>query len=171
MLAGAFSCHHLNAHRSDEYIVPEASDGDVTDAACSSKMLLVEQQVSLSLYGQRPKQTYKRLSTSHHACLPKVLVDRSGWRRQRSDTCLSHGRQMGGIRPPDWKGLAQYVGTDRFLLWLAHRLSQIRSSSQRAGQVSFVVICLQAVLHGKDSQHHLDRIQHRCSQLCSAPRL
>jgi hypothetical protein len=67
MLAGAFSCHHLNAHRSDEYIVPEASDGDVTDAACSSKMLLVEQQVSLSLYGQRPKQTYKRLSTSHHA--------------------------------------------------------------------------------------------------------
>jgi hypothetical protein len=74
MLAGAFSCHHLNAHRSDEYIVPEASDGDLTDAACSSKMLLVEQQVSLSLYGQRPKQTYKRLSTSHHACLPKVVA-------------------------------------------------------------------------------------------------
>jgi len=49
MLAGAFSCHHLNAHRSDEYIVPEASDGDVTDTACPGRILLVEQQVSLSL--------------------------------------------------------------------------------------------------------------------------
>src|SRR5262245_22037819 len=34
MLAGAFSCRHLNAHRSDEYIVPEASDGDVIDTSC-----------------------------------------------------------------------------------------------------------------------------------------
>src|SRR5262245_32960525 len=49
MLAGAFSCRHLNAHWSDEYIVPGASDGDVTDTACSGRILLVEQQVSLSL--------------------------------------------------------------------------------------------------------------------------
>src|SRR5262245_4801644 len=61
MLAGAFSCRHLNAHRGDEYIVPEASDGDVTDTACPSRILLVEQQVSLS-FDQRPKQTHKRLS-------------------------------------------------------------------------------------------------------------
>jgi hypothetical protein len=73
MLAGAFSWRHLNAHRSDEYIVPEASDGDVTDAACPSMILLVEQQVSLSLYDQRLKQTHKRLSTSHHANLPKMV--------------------------------------------------------------------------------------------------
>ena len=33
MLAGAFSCHHLNARRSDEYIVPEALDGGVADTA------------------------------------------------------------------------------------------------------------------------------------------
>jgi hypothetical protein len=50
MLAGAFSWRHLNAHRSDEYIVPEASDDDVTDAACPGKILLVEQQVSLPLF-------------------------------------------------------------------------------------------------------------------------
>jgi hypothetical protein len=31
----------------------------------------VEQQVSLSLYDQRPKQTHKRLFTSHQAGLPK----------------------------------------------------------------------------------------------------
>src|SRR5262249_8222249 len=49
MLAGAFSCHHLNAHRNDEYIVPGASDGDVTETACPGRILLVEQQVSLSL--------------------------------------------------------------------------------------------------------------------------
>src|SRR5262245_38879782 len=61
MLAGAFSCHHLNAHRNDEYIVPGASDGDVTNAACPGRILLVEQQVSLP-FDQRPKQTYKRLS-------------------------------------------------------------------------------------------------------------
>src|SRR5262247_3501527 len=61
MLAGAFSCRHLNAHRGDEYIVPEASDGDVTDTACPSRILLVEQQVSLS-FDQRPKQTHERLS-------------------------------------------------------------------------------------------------------------
>jgi len=34
---------------SDEYIVPEASDGDVADTACPSRILLVEQQVSLPL--------------------------------------------------------------------------------------------------------------------------
>jgi hypothetical protein len=35
---------------SDEYIVPEASDGDVADTACPSRILLVEQQVSLPLF-------------------------------------------------------------------------------------------------------------------------
>jgi hypothetical protein len=61
MLAGAFSWRHLNAHWSDEYIVPEASDGDVTDTACPDRILLAEQQVSLP-FDQRPKQTHKRLS-------------------------------------------------------------------------------------------------------------
>ena len=75
MLAGAFSCHHLNAHRSDEYIVPEASDGDVTDTACPSRILLVEQQVSLSLlirdrnrhtsdFPRRTKLAYRSLTIS-----------------------------------------------------------------------------------------------------------
>jgi hypothetical protein len=57
MLAGAFSCHHLNAHRGDEYIVPEASDGDVTDTACPGRILLVEQQVSLPLFKDRNRHT------------------------------------------------------------------------------------------------------------------
>ena len=57
MLAGAFSWRHLNAHRSDEYIVPEASDGDVTDTACSGRILLVEQQVSLPLFKDRNRHT------------------------------------------------------------------------------------------------------------------
>jgi hypothetical protein len=76
MLAGAFSCRHLNAHRSDEYIVPEASDGAVADTAYPGKILLVEQQVSLP-FDQRPKQTYKRLSTSHQAWLPNGHDDRA----------------------------------------------------------------------------------------------
>src|SRR5262252_1244285 len=57
MLAGAFSCHHLNAHRGDEYIVPEASDGDVADTACPARILLVEQQVSLPLFKDRNRHT------------------------------------------------------------------------------------------------------------------
>src|SRR5262245_46950366 len=57
MLAGAFSCRHLNAHRSDEYIVPEASDGDVADTACPARILLVEQQVSLPLFKDRNRHT------------------------------------------------------------------------------------------------------------------
>jgi len=58
MLAGAFSCRHLNTHWSDEYIVPRASDGYVTDTACSGRILLVEQQVSLSLFiRDRNRQT------------------------------------------------------------------------------------------------------------------
>jgi hypothetical protein len=57
MLAGAFSCRHLNAHRSDEYIVPEASDGDVTDTACPGRILLVEQQVSSPLFKDRNRHT------------------------------------------------------------------------------------------------------------------
>jgi hypothetical protein len=57
MLAGAFSCRHLNAHRSDEYIVPEASDSDVADTACPGRILLVEQQVSLPLFKDRNRHT------------------------------------------------------------------------------------------------------------------
>jgi hypothetical protein len=57
MLAGAFSCRHLNAHRSDEYIVPEASDGDVADTARPGRTLPVEQQVSLPLFEDRNRHT------------------------------------------------------------------------------------------------------------------
>ena len=39
----------------------EASDRSFTDTACPGSILLVEQQVSLN-FGQRPKQTLKRLS-------------------------------------------------------------------------------------------------------------
>ena len=42
MLAGAYLWRHLNAHRSDEYVVPEASDGDVTDTPRPARILLVE---------------------------------------------------------------------------------------------------------------------------------
>src|SRR5262249_51000960 len=83
MLAGAFSCHHLNAHRNDEYIVPEASDGDVTDTACPGRILLVEQQVSLSLlirdrnrhtsdFPRRTIPAYRRLT---------ILLKLRGWAR------------------------------------------------------------------------------------------
>jgi hypothetical protein len=72
MLAGAFSCRHLNAHRSDEYIVPEASDGDVADAACPSRILLVEQQVSLT------EATFSIFVSQHifcnTACLSRVAT-------------------------------------------------------------------------------------------------
>jgi hypothetical protein len=71
MLAGAFSCRHLNAHRSDEYIVPEASDGDVTDAACPGRILLVEQQVSLPLFLIKTETDTQATFTSHQAGLPK----------------------------------------------------------------------------------------------------
>src|SRR5262249_11538036 len=71
MLAGAFSCHHLNAHRSDEYIVPEASDGDVTDTACPGRILPVEQQVSLPLFLIKTETDIQATFTSHQAGLPK----------------------------------------------------------------------------------------------------
>jgi hypothetical protein len=74
MLAGALSCRHLNAHRSDEYIVPEASDGDVADTACPGRILLVEQQVSLP-FDQRPKQTNKRLSRRTMPAHRKLTVN------------------------------------------------------------------------------------------------
>jgi|GEM_PF-4142089 len=74
MLAGAFSCRHLNAHRSDEYIVPEASDGDVTDAACPGRILLVEQQVSLPLFLIKTETDTQATFTSHQTCSPKVHV-------------------------------------------------------------------------------------------------
>src|SRR5262245_47025517 len=72
MLAGAFSCHHLNAHRSDEYIVPEASDGDVTDTACPGKILLVEQHVSLPLLLIKTETDIQATFTSHQDNSPKV---------------------------------------------------------------------------------------------------
>jgi hypothetical protein len=71
MLAGAFSCHHLNAHRSDEYIVPEASDGDVTDTACPGRILLVEQQVSLPLLLIKTETDIQTTFTSHRASPPE----------------------------------------------------------------------------------------------------
>src|SRR5262245_3903679 len=74
MLAGAFSCRHLNAHWSDEYIVPGASDGYVTDTACSGRILLVEQQVSLS-HLIETKTDRQATFTSHHALLPKAYDD------------------------------------------------------------------------------------------------
>jgi hypothetical protein len=49
MLAVAFSWRHLNSHEGDEFIVPEASDGDVTVPSCPGRILLVEHQVPLSL--------------------------------------------------------------------------------------------------------------------------
>src|SRR5262245_49410503 len=72
MLAGAFSCHHLNAHRSDEYIVPEASDGDVTDTACPGRILLVEQQVSLPLLLIKTETDIQATFTSHQDSSPKT---------------------------------------------------------------------------------------------------
>src|SRR5262249_35458028 len=72
MLAGAFSCHHLNAHRSDEYIVPEASDGDVTDTACPGRILLVEQQVSLPLFLIKTETDIQATFTSHQTNQPKA---------------------------------------------------------------------------------------------------
>src|SRR5215813_12797181 len=72
MLAGAFSCRHLNAHGSDEYIVPEASDGDVTDAACPGRILLVEQQVSLPLFLIKTETDIQATFTSHQDNSPKV---------------------------------------------------------------------------------------------------
>jgi hypothetical protein len=71
MLAGAFSCHHLNAHRSDEYIVPEASGGDVIDTACPGRILLVEQQVSLPLFFIKTETDIQATFTSHQDLSPK----------------------------------------------------------------------------------------------------
>src|SRR5262249_41457638 len=71
MLAGAFSCRHLNAHRSDEYIVPEASDGDVTDTACPGRVLPVEQQVSLPLLLIKTETDTQATFTSHQARFQK----------------------------------------------------------------------------------------------------
>jgi hypothetical protein len=73
MLAGAFSCHHLNAHQSDEYIVPEASDGDVTVTACSGRILLVEQQVSLPLFLIKTETDIQATFTLRHAGSPKEV--------------------------------------------------------------------------------------------------
>src|SRR5499433_1401494 len=76
MLAGAFSCRHLNAHRSDEYIVPEASDGDVTDTACPDRILLVEQQVSLPLFLIKTETDIRATFTSHRTGSPKEHKER-----------------------------------------------------------------------------------------------
>src|SRR5215470_621194 len=72
MLAGAFSCYHLNAHRSDEYIVPEASDGDVADTACPGKILLEEHQVSSPLFLIKTETDTQATFTSHHARFPQA---------------------------------------------------------------------------------------------------
>jgi hypothetical protein len=49
------------AQRRRRQVRRSGSDGYVTDTACPGRILLVEQQVSLS-FDQRPKQTHKRLS-------------------------------------------------------------------------------------------------------------
>src|SRR5215813_14676720 len=71
MLAGAFSWRHLKTHCSDEYIVPEASDGDVTDTACPGRILLVEQQVSLPLLLIKTETDIQATFTSHQARFQK----------------------------------------------------------------------------------------------------
>jgi hypothetical protein len=55
----------------DPYIVPEASDGDVADTACSGRILLVEQQVSLPLF-LKTETDIQATFTSHHARLPQA---------------------------------------------------------------------------------------------------
>src|SRR5215510_985335 len=72
MLAGVFLCHHLNTHRSDEYIVPEASDGDVTDTACPGRIPPVEQQVSLPLFLIKTETDIQATFTSHQDRSPKA---------------------------------------------------------------------------------------------------
>jgi hypothetical protein len=55
----------------------------------------VEQQVSLSLYDQRPKQTHKRLSTSHQAGVPKGYDFSAGENRQPQPALRSIGTPYG----------------------------------------------------------------------------
>jgi hypothetical protein len=62
----------MNAHWSDEYIIPEASDGDVADTACPGRILLGEQQVSLSLFLIKTETDTQAIFSSHSTGAPKA---------------------------------------------------------------------------------------------------
>src|SRR5215467_3777331 len=111
MLAGAFSCHHLKAHRSDEYIVPEASDGDVTDTACPGRIPLVEQQVSLPLLLIKTETDTQATFTSHQGRSPqshKITDARHHLRPipDRLDSCAARRRGSRSVRRPPRLGEA-----------------------------------------------------------------